>query len=78
MQARGFFEEVTHPSVGTHPMTTVPFRFASRGADPWLRSPAPTLGEHNREILSRILGLDDAAIDALEASEVIGTHPKGM
>ena len=75
--ARGFFEQCEHPVVGTHPIVTVPFRFATRD-EPWLRSPAPLLGQDNREILSDIVGLSDPEIDALEAAEVIGTHPKGL
>lgn len=35
-----------------------------------IRSPAPALGEHNREILAG-LGLDDEAVDVLAAEEVI-------
>ena len=36
------------------------------------------MGQHNREILSELLGLDDAEIDRLEEAEVIGTKPKGL
>jgi crotonobetainyl-CoA:carnitine CoA-transferase CaiB-like acyl-CoA transferase len=72
--ARGFFEEVEHPVVGRHPIPTVPFRYAS--VERWIRSPAPTLGQHNREILGGWLGLPDAELAALEASGVIGTQPR--
>jgi crotonobetainyl-CoA:carnitine CoA-transferase CaiB-like acyl-CoA transferase len=58
-------------------MVTVPFRYATN-SNLWTRSPAPVLGEHNRQILSEIVGLSDSEIDALEAEEVIGTHPKGL
>ena len=37
--------------------------------------PAPTLGEHNHEVLSGILGLSDDEIAQLEADKVIGTRP---
>lgn len=77
LAARGFFEECRHPVVGTHPLTTVPFRFATQ-TNPWIRRPAPRVGEHNREILSEILGLSDGEIDVLEAEEIIGTRPKGL
>jgi crotonobetainyl-CoA:carnitine CoA-transferase CaiB-like acyl-CoA transferase len=72
--ARGFFEEVEHGVVGRQPTPTVPFRYASGSR--WLRQPAPTLGQHNREILGGLLGLDDGEIEGLEASGVIGTRPR--
>jgi crotonobetainyl-CoA:carnitine CoA-transferase CaiB-like acyl-CoA transferase len=72
--ARGFFEEIDHPVVGRQPVPTVPFRYAS--VPRWLRRPAPTLGQHNREILGGWLGLSDADLAALESSGVIGTKPR--
>ena len=33
---------------------------------------SPLLGEHNRDVLTRILGLTDADVDGLEADGVIG------
>jgi crotonobetainyl-CoA:carnitine CoA-transferase CaiB-like acyl-CoA transferase len=77
LKAREFFEEREHPIVGRHPMVTVPFRYATN-TNSWTRSAAPLLGEHNRQVLSEIVGLSDSEIDALEAEEVIGTHPKGL
>lgn len=71
-EARGFFEEVAHPAVGTHLMPAQPFRI--RGVDRWVRRPTPTLGQHNREVLGEA-GLSDAEIDGLEAAGEIGTAP---
>jgi crotonobetainyl-CoA:carnitine CoA-transferase CaiB-like acyl-CoA transferase len=76
LAARGFYEEISHPVVGTHPVCTPPFRFASVAR--WLRSPAPTIGEHNREILGGLLGLSAGELDELEAAQVIGTRPTGL
>ena len=73
--ARGFYETLEHPVVGTHPMCTVPFRYVS--TDHWLRSAPPTLGQHNREILGGLLSLTEAEIDDLEANAVVGTRPTG-
>jgi crotonobetainyl-CoA:carnitine CoA-transferase CaiB-like acyl-CoA transferase len=70
--ARGFFEEVAHPAVGTHLMPGQPFRM--RGIERWVRSPTPTLGQHNHEILVE-LGLTADEIAALEAEGQIGTSP---
>ncbi|HPG28943.1 MAG TPA: CoA transferase, partial [Myxococcota bacterium] len=73
--ARGFFEELDHPVVGRQQYVRPPFRFAT--VDRWNRTPAPTMGEHNHEVLAEI-GLSDAEIAELERSEVIGTKPKGL
>jgi crotonobetainyl-CoA:carnitine CoA-transferase CaiB-like acyl-CoA transferase len=36
-----------------------------------LRSPAPTLGQHNEEILGGMLGLGREEIDALKREQVV-------
>ena len=74
-QARGFFEDVEHPIVGTIPIVRPPFRYAT--VDRWNRTPAPTMGQHNHEVLGE-LGLAPDEIAALEEAEVIGTKPKGL
>jgi crotonobetainyl-CoA:carnitine CoA-transferase CaiB-like acyl-CoA transferase len=76
LAARGFYERFEHPVAGSHLVATLPCRFASVAR--WLRAPAPTMGQHNREILGGLLGLADAEIDALEREGVIGTRPKGL
>ncbi|MFO0687303.1 MAG: CoA transferase [Myxococcota bacterium] len=73
--ARGFFEPLDHPVVGTHGLCRAPFRFAT--VERWNRTPAPKMGEHNHEILAG-LGLSATEIAELERSEVIGTRPKGL
>lgn len=74
--ARHFCEEVDHPVVGRHRIPSVPFRY--RSVDRWLTRPAPTVGQHNREVLVELCGVDDAEIDALEDAGVIGTWPQGL
>ena len=76
LQARGFVEEIDGPAIGRHPVLGVPFRFASRPG-PWFESPAPTLGQHNHEVLVGLLGLDEATIAELAAANVIGDRPGG-
>lgn len=52
----------------------LPLAFA--GAPLAISRRAPALGEHNEEILRDLLGLDAAAIAAVEADGVIGAKPK--
>jgi crotonobetainyl-CoA:carnitine CoA-transferase CaiB-like acyl-CoA transferase len=73
LAARGYFETPVHPVVGAMPLPTLPFRFASVAR--WIRTPAPTLGQHNARILSRMLGLSPEALRELEAEGVIGNRP---
>jgi crotonobetainyl-CoA:carnitine CoA-transferase CaiB-like acyl-CoA transferase len=75
-EARGFAEWCDHPVAGHIPVTTLPFRWS--GIDRWIRCPAPMLGEHNHEVLSSILGLDEQEISSLEDQGVIGTRPSGL
>ena len=75
LSARGYFEPVEHPVVGNHLTPGLPYRFAS--IEHWLRTPAPTLGEHNRVVLAE-LGHDEGEIDTLEAEGIIGQRPKGV
>ena len=74
--ARGYFEQLDHPIVGQHRVPTIPFRF--RSVDRWCRTSAPTVGEHNESVLKELLGLDEAALEALGAESVIGTRLKGI
>jgi crotonobetainyl-CoA:carnitine CoA-transferase CaiB-like acyl-CoA transferase len=51
LKARGFFVEVRHPKAGRVLMPGAPYLMP---ATPWeLRTPAPLLGQHNEEILSK-------------------------
>jgi crotonobetainyl-CoA:carnitine CoA-transferase CaiB-like acyl-CoA transferase len=74
---RGYFGLEQHPVTGDHPVPTVPFQLASRRGRDWITRHAPTLGEHNREVLGGELGLSDDELAALEASGLIGTRPVG-
>jgi len=70
---RGFFEEVEHPVNGRAKLSTVPMRF-SGGPGLFHTNPAPTLGQHNHELLAE-LGLTPAEIAELEADGIIGRTP---
>ena len=76
LQARGFYEDIDHPVVGHQATPTWPFRFAS--VDRWLRTPAPTLGQHNHEILVDDLGVDETTYESLVEQQVIGDRPLGV
>ncbi|MFH0300628.1 CoA transferase [Bradyrhizobium sp. 31Argb] len=72
LQARGFIQEVNRAFIGKHPQPSMPFR---ESAHPFpIRRIPPTLGEHNYEILSGMLGLSDAEIGQLERDGIIGTE----
>jgi crotonobetainyl-CoA:carnitine CoA-transferase CaiB-like acyl-CoA transferase len=75
-RARGFYEAVTHPLVGTHRIGAFPAVFGRQPRQRFAR-PAPMLGEHNREVLGGLLGLDDSTLDALVAAAIIGERPVG-
>ncbi|GIX48489.1 MAG: hypothetical protein KatS3mg131_2700 [Candidatus Tectimicrobiota bacterium] len=68
LQARGFFERVEHPELGTLLLPTAAYRFSQT---PWrLQRPAPRLGEHNAEVYGE-LGYTAADLVALRQCGVI-------
>jgi len=75
VKARGLYEEVDQPVLGRVPVIGYPAKFEN-GPHRIHRTPAPTLGQHNREILEGLLGLSPAEIDELEAEHIIGVKPK--
>jgi crotonobetainyl-CoA:carnitine CoA-transferase CaiB-like acyl-CoA transferase len=76
LQARGFFQAVTHSLLGVHEHPGLPVRLAN-AEPPSFARPAPTLGEHTEEILRELLGLEDDALAQLRADGIIGTRPRG-
>lgn len=76
MMARRFYETVTHAELGVHPVPGLPFRYAS--VSHWLHRAAPTLGEHNADVLTRLVGVDAATLSLLEEDGVIGSRPMGL
>ena len=73
LMARGYWQEVDRPHVDFPQQPSAVFR--EEGEPYPIRRPAPTLGQSSREVLTRILGLTEAALDALEAEGVIGEAP---
>ncbi len=76
LNGRGFFEVVEHPAGTNMP----PLPYASR---PWkfdktpgsIRRAAPTLGEHNSEVLRDILGMSESEMEVMEQAGIVGTAP---
>jgi crotonobetainyl-CoA:carnitine CoA-transferase CaiB-like acyl-CoA transferase len=56
---------------------SLPFRSAAGGRFS-RQAAAPTLGQHNEEVLSGILGMSTEEIRALAERQVIGSKPKGL
>ena len=68
-QERGFWATVDHPAAG---VVTQPGRPFIMNETPWqLRSPAPTLGEHNEAVFGEMLGYDRQALVRLKRMGVI-------
>jgi crotonobetainyl-CoA:carnitine CoA-transferase CaiB-like acyl-CoA transferase len=62
-RARGMVTEVDHPTIGRWPALGRPIKLPSH--PDFAYSPSPLLGEHTREVLSQVLGLDNARIESL-------------
>lgn len=70
LDARGFYQDLDHSITGRHRFPGWPFRI-SPGPAHQHRTAAPTLGQHNSEVLAA-LGLSEQEIDALAEHLVIG------
>ena len=69
LAARGFFVELDHAKTGIRRYPGWPMHFSFTAEQH--RFGAPTLGQHNREVLTE-LGLDDDEIATLEREGIIG------
>jgi crotonobetainyl-CoA:carnitine CoA-transferase CaiB-like acyl-CoA transferase len=69
LKAVEFFQRYDHPHAGPYFAMKPPVRFSETPAN--IRRHPPRLGEHTREVLAE-LGLDAAAIAALEAEGAVG------
>ncbi|ANG61584.1 formyl-CoA transferase [Marinobacterium aestuarii] len=73
IKARGMVLEQEHPVVGKVRLANLPFRFS--GCDTTEKTPAPLLGQHNRQIASS-LGYAAGDIDALIRDGVLYSEDK--
>ncbi|MCH8744987.1 MAG: CoA transferase [Chloroflexi bacterium] len=72
---RHTFNQVTHPQVGPKWYPGFAWRMSETpGQVHWA---SPTLGQHNHQIYSQLLGMTDLEIAQLEQDGVIGTKPTG-
>ena len=74
LKDRGYLQWLDREYVGTQPHPSAPFRSAA-GPIP-ITSPAPTLGQHNGEVLGKLLRLSESELQQLEAQGIIGTKPR--
>lgn len=70
LDGRGFYEELEHPLSGRLRFPGWPFR-VTPGPARHHRTPSPTLGQHNDDVL-RTLGVSETELAALREQRVIG------
>ena len=68
LEARGYFEEVEHPFGETLHLPSGSFRTSEME---WRVEPAPSLGEHNREVICGLLGYSKDDLIRLRGMRVI-------
>jgi benzylsuccinate CoA-transferase BbsF subunit len=66
---RGHWIRLNHAEMGEALYNAPPFRFSRTPVE--LRSPAPLLGEHTREVCVGLLGMNEAEVDELIAEGVL-------
>ena len=66
---RDMFRTVTHKVLGEVPLTNTPIKLSSTPGG--IRGSSPDRGEHSREVLGELLGLDAARLDDLVARQVV-------
>ncbi len=67
--AREMFVDLDHPIAGRVRLPNLPFKYSEAETRP--QTPAPLLGQHNREILATLLGYSDGSIGCLEEEGVL-------
>jgi crotonobetainyl-CoA:carnitine CoA-transferase CaiB-like acyl-CoA transferase len=70
---RGFLTTVDHPALGVMNVSTPTLRFDDLHRE-LVR--APLFGEHNRAVLTGVLGDSDETVDSLEADGILASEPR--
>jgi crotonobetainyl-CoA:carnitine CoA-transferase CaiB-like acyl-CoA transferase len=73
LTARRFWQMLPRAYVGMQPNPVAPYRVGR--APMSIDAPAPTLGQHNRQVLVELLGVTDADLVRLTKAGVIGDRP---
>lgn len=73
LAARQFWLSLDRAYVGRQPHPVAPYR--ADGTAYGIDTPAPTLGQHNAQVLTELLGLGAAELAALQQAGVIGDRP---
>ncbi|CAG9942639.1 unnamed protein product, partial [Clonostachys rosea f. rosea IK726] len=60
---RGMVKEIDHATIGKLKVLNSPVKYSR--SRPSIRSPPPLLGEHTRDVLHEVLGMDAAVVDKL-------------
>lgn len=69
LQDRGFFVKMNHPEFGDITYPGAPYKLL---ASPWqLKSPAPTIGQHNFEVYRNDMGLSVKELESLKAAGAV-------
>ncbi|MEM7016019.1 MAG: CoA transferase, partial [Pseudomonadota bacterium] len=71
---RGYWQWMERAVVGNQPNPSPPFRATDHVIE--LKSPAPTLGEHNHEVLVSELGISEEEYARLIKAGIIGNRPR--
>jgi crotonobetainyl-CoA:carnitine CoA-transferase CaiB-like acyl-CoA transferase len=69
LRDRGTVTEIDDPFIGKFDVPGFPLRFSAFPEEP--RLPAPTLGQHNTEVLRDYLGYSPERIERLEADGIL-------
>ena len=69
LAAFDFWHWLDHPQMGPSPYEGLEHRLS--GTPGQLRSPAPTLGQHNAEVLGGMLGMSTAEIERLKKDKIV-------
>ena len=76
LRARKFYETMAHHRSTGIPALPYPGRPWKMSETPGgIRHPAPLMGEHNRMVLSEILGMPETELEGLQEEGVIGYEP---